>query len=121
MPKITLTDSWMFAGTTYLPGEHEVSEELEQIFIARKAIPGPAQPATPAPPPATPATPPAPNGSNEPPVDPLVELVGAEAAASLKNAGYGTPEAWRTADDATLIALKHVGQATVKKLRDAQE
>jgi hypothetical protein len=119
MPKITLTDAWMYAGTTYLPGEHQVSEELERIFIARKAIPAPAQPAATA---ATPAaTPPAPNGSNEPPVDPLVELVGADAAASLKNAGYGTAEAWRTADDATLLALEHVGKATVKKLREHQE
>jgi hypothetical protein len=120
MPKVHLTDSWMFAGTTYLPGEHEVSEELEQIFIARKAIPAPAQPTAVATP-ATPATPPADTGNQNPPADPLVELVGAEAAASLKNAGYGTAEAWRTADDATLLALKHVGQATVKKLRENQE
>jgi hypothetical protein len=119
MPKITLNDAWMYAGTTFLPGEHEVSEELERIFIARKAIPAPAQPAAAAAAP-VPATPPD-SGNQNPPVDPLVELVGTEAAASLKNAGYGTAEAWRTADDATLLALEHVGKATVKKLRENQE
>jgi nitroreductase len=116
MPKITLTEAWMFAGTTYLPGEHDVSDELVAVFQSRKAIAPAAQPAATVPVPATP-----PNAPSEPAADPLVELVGAEAAASLKNAGYGTAEAWRTVDDATLLALEHVGKATVKKLRENQE
>jgi nitroreductase len=121
MPKITLTDAWMYAGTTYLPGEHKVSDELARIFESRGAIPATAQPAAAAAPASTgtenlpaPSTPPAPEA------DPLIDLVGPDAAASLKAAGYGSVEAWRTADDATLLALEHVGKATVKKLRDAQ-
>ena len=110
MPKINLKEAWMYAGTTYLAGEHEVGEDLARVFEARKAIAPAAQPVA--------ENPPAP--STPPESDPLVELVGADAAASLKAAGYGSVEAWRTAEDATLLALEHVGKATVKKLRDAQ-
>lgn len=35
--KVTLTDSWMYLGTTYLPGVHALDESIATILVARGA------------------------------------------------------------------------------------
>lgn len=112
MRTITLIDTWMYAGTTYLPGQHDVSDDLAAVFESRKAFDAPADAAATT---SVAAAPPAPDAALD-----LDVLVGTDAATSLRTAGYATPQAWATADDATLLNLEHVGRATLKKLRDAQ-
>lgn len=130
--KVTLTDSWMYLGTTYLPGVHTLDESIANILVARGATTD----VTPIEPtdaelaqrienlkqqvsnPATPnADSEAPNG--EPPAEPTLEsVVGSKAAASLAAAGYTTYGDAIAADDATLSAIDGIGEATIKKLRE---
>jgi hypothetical protein len=65
MPKIKLNEAWMFAGVTYLAGDHTVDDDLARIFEARGAFapqPAAGEPAELAPntPPGAPQAPAAP-------------------------------------------------------------
>ena len=125
MPKVqvTLTDSWMYLGTTYLPGVHALDESIANVLIARGATPD-AQPIEPVA--AEPVQPPTPSNdgdagtpNGEPPAEPTLEsIVGSKAAATLAAAGYTTYGDAMAADDATLSAIDGIGEATIKKLRE---
>lgn len=116
MPKVqvTLTDSWMYLGTTYLPGVHALDESIATVLIARGATsdiqplePVAAEPVQPT------------NDGNEPPAEPTLEsIVGSKAAATLAAVGYPTYGEAMAADDATLSAIDGIGDATIKKLRE---
>lgn len=115
MPKVqvTLTDSWMYLGTTYLPGVHALDESIANVLIARGATTD-AQPIAP-----VDADPVQPTTDGEPPAEPTLELVvGSKAAATLAAAGYTTYGDAMAADDATLSAIDGIGEATIKKLRE---
>lgn len=120
--KVTLTDSWMYLGTTYLPGVHTLDESIANILVARGATTDvqPIEPVTAEPvQPVTDGDAGTPNG--EPPAEPTLELVvGSKAAATLAAAGYTTYGEAVAADDATLSAIDGIGEATIKKLRDSK-
>lgn len=118
MPKVqvTLTDSWMYLGTTYLPGVHALDESIANVLIARGATTD-AQPIAPVT--AEPIEPVATNSDGEAPTEPTLEsVVGSKAAASLAAAGYASYSDAMAADDATLSAIDGIGEATIKKLRE---
>jgi hypothetical protein len=52
---------------------------------------------------------------------PFVAIAGQETADRLIAAGYGTPEAVAQASDEDLRAIKGVGEATLKRLRETQQ
>lgn len=115
MPKVqvTLTDSWMYLGTTYLPGVHALDESIATILVARGAT-SDIQPITP-----VDADPAQPTTNGEPPAAPTLEsIVGSKAAATLAAAGYATYGDAIAANDATLSAIDGIGEATIKKLRE---
>lgn len=120
--KATLTDSWMYLGTTYLPGVHTLDTSIADILVARGATtdvqpiePMAAEPVQPVA--ASNDSGEAPNG--EPPAEPTLEsIVGSKAAATLAAAGYTSYGDAIAADDATLSAIDGIGEATIKKLRE---
>ncbi|ABX03205.1 hypothetical protein Haur_0557 [Herpetosiphon aurantiacus DSM 785] len=130
--KVTLTDSWMHLGTTYLPGVHTLDESIANILVAANATtdvqsiePVAAEPVQRVEQPATPnadgdAGTPTTDGGQAPaePSVELVSVVGSKAAASLAAAGYTTYGDAVAADDATLSAIDGIGEATIKKLRE---
>lgn len=119
MPKVTLAEGWVYAGKRYGPGEVELADlpDGARDALGKKGAfgEGPVADAAPAAPSAT-ATPQA-NGGNEPPADPLVEAVGAEAAQALRDLGIGDLAAIRAASDDDLLAVPGIGEAKLKKLR----
>lgn len=100
--KVTLTDSWMYLGTTYLPGVHTLDTSIADILVARGATAS-VQPIEPV--------------AAEPTLE---SVVGSKAATSLAAAGYASYSDAMAADDATLSAIDGIGEATIKKLRDSK-
>lgn len=110
MPKVTLAEGWVYAGKRYGPGEADLPDDAHAALKAKGAL---AEAESPASPPPSPQA----NGGNEPPADPLVEAVGAEAAQALRDLGIGDVDAISVATDEDLLAVPGIGEAKLKKLR----
>ncbi len=135
--QVTLTESWILSGTTYLPGTHTLDESIADILVKAGATknvtpvaPTAAEPVQRVGNPATPnadgdSASSAPSGeqsngeSGELSATPTLEaIVGIKAAASLAAAGYASYGDAIATDDATLSAIDGIGDATIKKLRE---
>lgn len=107
MTRVTLDETWIYAGLRYGPGEVEVPNDVAAALAERGAIrTGVAQVAG-----AAERTPP-------PPAQTLAEAVGDDVAEALTAAGLGTASALAGADDDAILAVKGVGEATLRKLRE---
>ncbi|MBM7845353.1 helix-hairpin-helix domain-containing protein [Herpetosiphon giganteus] len=127
--QVTLADSWIHMGVTYLSGVHTLDESIATVLVAANAAtnPMPVAPAAAEPvqrvetPNADGAATPTNDGGEAPSGEPsatLEVIVGSKAAASLAAAGYTSYGDAITADDATLSAIDGIGEATIKKLRE---
>lgn len=114
MTRETLTQCWIFAGTRYGPGEADLPDEVHAALASKGAFPAASAAATAA----TGPGPQLPQGAQLPPADdPIATAVGAESAAALRAAGYGSVAAIMASDDATLLDVPTIGPARLEKLR----
>jgi hypothetical protein len=96
MPKVMLTQTWVFRGKIYEQGEREIPDDLAAVLVERGFL-EPAQ---------------AP--------DPLVALravVGDDVMETLYHASLDTHDAISGANDEMLLSLPGIGRATLGKIR----
>jgi len=111
MPKVTLSEGWIYGGTRYGPGEADLPDDVHKALGARGAFPPDAPAPTEAPVPAKPA------GEAGGDAAAIVEAVGEERAAALAAAGFTSLAALRAAQDADLLAVPGIGEARLAALR----
>lgn len=100
MPKLNLSQTYIRNGKFYQPGEADLPDDVYKDLKAREAELAPKQPA---------------DEPNEAPAspDPLSDFP------ELRAAGYDSVELVRAASDEDLRAVKGIGDATLKRIREA--
>lgn len=112
MPTANLSDTWIYAGKTYLPGTHkDMPQEVYDALKGKGAFTEGDEAAVPK---ATPSP-----WSTDADRAVLDTTFGVDTASQLALAGFASVQAVRDASDDDLLAVEGIGPATLRKIRAA--